>query len=160
MGPQRVTVSDIVEDAVQFTQAHFGVGGFVSASMPEQLRWPAQYDLVFVLSLFSHLPRATWGRWLRALKDAVAPGGLLVFSTHGVKAANFHHVKLDASGFFFTPSSESQAIDGQEYGTTFTSPEFVFAQVDQEWGRNALLHSSLVHFWNHQDAYVLQKPEA
>lgn len=158
VGAQRVTVSDIVEDAVQFACSNFGVQGFVSSSVPEQLRWPRQYDLVFVLSLFSHLPRATWGRWLQALKGAVAPGGLLVFSTHGVKAANFHHVQMDESGFFFTPSSESRAIDGQEYGTTFTSPEFVAAQVSQEWGKETLIHSSMVHFWNHQDAYVLQKP--
>ncbi|MEG2279729.1 class I SAM-dependent methyltransferase [Comamonas sp.] len=158
VGAQKVTVSDIVGDAVAFAQSSFGVQGFVSASAPEQLRWPGQYDLVFVLSLFSHLPRATWGRWLRVLKDAVAPGGLLVFSTHGIKAAEFHHVGLDAEGFFFTPSSESQAIDGQEYGTTFTSPEFVAARVAEEWGPHSLVHQSMQHFWNHQDAYVLQKP--
>lgn len=157
VGTERVTVSDIVEDAMQFAQRTFGVKAFVSASVPEQVQWPQQYDLVFVLSLFSHLPRSTWGRWLRVLKDAVAPGGLLVFSTHGVKAADFHHVPLDETGFFFTPSSESMAIDGQEYGTTFTTPAFVQARVDEEWGKDALLHASMVHFWNHQDAYVLQK---
>lgn len=158
VGVERVAVSDIVDDAMQFARENFEVKAFVSASVPEKVQWPQQYEVVFVLSLFSHLPRSTWGRWLRVLKDAVAPGGLLVFSTHGIKAANFHHVPLDESGFFFTPSSESLAIDGQEYGTTFTSPEFVAARVAEEWGSDALIHSSMVHFWNHQDAYVLQKP--
>ncbi|KFJ11093.1 methyltransferase domain protein [Delftia acidovorans] len=157
LGAERVTVSDIVVDAVDFSQQTFGVKGFASASVPEQVRWPQQYELVFVLSLFSHLPRSTWTRWLQVLRDAVAPGGLLVFSTHGMKAANFDSVKLDDEGFFFAPSSESNAIDANEYGTAFTSEQFVLDRIAETWGTDALRHRSLVHFWNHQDAYVLQR---
>lgn len=158
LGPERVTVSDVVPSAVEFSRATFGVEGFLSASAPEQVQWPAQYDLVFVLSLFSHLPRATWGRWLEALYGAVAPGGVLVFSTHGLKAARFDNVALDEEGFFFAASSESHAIDANEYGTTFTSPEFVLARVAETAGADRLVHQAPVHFWNHQDAYVLRKP--
>lgn len=157
LGAERVTVSDIVVDAVDFSQQTFGVKGFASASVPEQVRWPQQYELVFVLSLFSHLPRSTWTRWLQVLRDAVAPGGLLVFSTHGMKAADFDSVKLDDEGFFFAPSSESNAIDANEYGTAFTSEQFVLDRIAETWGGDALRHRSLVHFWNHQDAYVLQR---
>ena len=157
LGAERVTVSDIVVDAVDFSQQTFGVKGFASASVPEQVRWPQQYELVFVLSLFSHLPRSTWTRWLQVLRDAVAPGGLLVFSTHGMKAADFDSVKLDDEGFFFAPSSESNAIDANEYGTAFTSERFVLDRIAETWGGDALRHRSLVHFWNHQDAYVLQR---
>ena len=158
LGAPRVTVSDVVPSAVEFSRATFGVDGFLSASRPEDVRWPGQYDLVFVLSLFSHLPRSTWSRWLRVLQDAVAPGGLLVFSTHGQKAADFDSVTLDADGFFFAPSSESSAIDAHEYGTAFTSEAFVLKEVAEVWGADALAHHALVHFWNHQDAYVLRKP--
>lgn len=158
LGVPRVTVSDVVPSAVEFSRATFGVDGFLSASRPEDVRWPGQYDLVFVLSLFSHLPRSTWSRWLRVLQDAVAPGGLLVFSTHGVKAADFDNVTLDGEGFFFAPSSESNAIDANEYGTAFTSEAFVLKEIAEVWGPDALAHHALVHFWNHQDAYVLRKP--
>lgn len=157
VGASRVTVSDVVPSAVEFSQSNFGVQGFLSASVPEDVRWPQQYELVFVLSLFSHLPRSTWSRWLRVLQDAVAPGGVLVFSTHGLKAAAFDHVTLEEDGFFFAPSSESNAIDVNEYGTAFTSEAFVRDQIAQVWGADALLHSAPVHFWNHQDAYVLRK---
>lgn len=158
LGPSHVTVSDVVPSAVAFATDTFGVPGFLSASVPEEVQWPQQYELVFVLSLFSHLPRATWTRWLQVLRDAVAPGGLLVFSTHGAKAANFDNVTMDDEGFFFAPSSESNVIDAQEYGTTFTSEAFVQARIAETWGADALVHRSLVHFWNHQDAYVLRKP--
>lgn len=158
LGPARVVVSDVVPSAVNFSRSTFGVDGFLSASVPEAVQWPGRYDLVFVLSLFSHLPRSTWSRWLKVLYEAVAPGGLLVFSTHGIKAANFDQVKLDSEGFFFAASSESTAIDEQEYGTTFTSEAFVLARIAETMGADKLVHKAPVHFWNHQDAYVLRKP--
>ncbi|MFN3438479.1 MAG: class I SAM-dependent methyltransferase [Acidovorax sp.] len=158
LGAQRVVVSDVVQSAVAFSRTTFGVDGFPSASVPEKVEWPGRYELVFVLSLFSHLPRSTWSRWLTVLYDAVAPGGLLVFSTHGIKAANFDHVALDDDGYFFAASSESTAIDEQEYGTTFTSEAFVMARIAETVGADKLVHKMPVHFWNHQDAYVLRKP--
>ena len=157
LGADRVVVSDVVPSAVEFSKNTFGVDGFLSASVPEQVQWPQRYALVFVLSLFSHLPRSTWSRWLKVLYEAVAPGGLLVFSTHGVKAAAFDSVVLDNEGFFFAPSSESHAIDAQEYGTAFTSEAFVLQSIADTLGADCLAHKAPVHFWNHQDAYVLRR---
>ena len=157
LGAGRVVVSDVVPSAVEFSKSTFGVDGFLSASVPEEVQWPQRYELVFVLSLFSHLPRSTWSRWLKVLYQAVAPGGLLVFSTHGVKAATFDSVVLDQEGFFFAPSSESNAIDAQEYGTAFTSEAFVLQSIADTLGADCLVHKAPVHFWNHQDAYVLRR---
>ena len=158
IGAERVTVSDVVPDAVAFSQSTFGVPGLVSHAQPEAVHWPRTYELVFVLSLFSHLPRGSWSRWLARLWDAVAPGGLLVFSTHGVEAARRAGVALDDSGYFFAASSESNAIDAQEYGTAFTSEAFVRQQVGALMGEAALAHFAPVWFWNHQDAWVLRRP--
>jgi 2-polyprenyl-3-methyl-5-hydroxy-6-metoxy-1,4-benzoquinol methylase len=151
----RVTVSDVVCDAVEFSTHTFGVAGFQSSLIPEQVQFQSQYDVVFVLSLFSHLPKSTWSRWLKCLYASVAPGGVMVFSTHGLKAAQHDSVTLDADGFFFAPSSESQAIDVEQYGTTFTSEAYVLTQIEQTLGSGVLMHKALLQFWNHQDAYVL-----
>jgi 2-polyprenyl-3-methyl-5-hydroxy-6-metoxy-1,4-benzoquinol methylase len=157
LGPERVTVSDVVADAVQFSRDAFGVSGFISAARPQELNWTARYDVVFVLSLFSHLPRGSWGRWLGRLFDMVAPGGVLMFSTHGAQAAQRQGVTLDGAGFYFAASSESSAIDAQEYGTAFTDEAFVRAQMAQ-WAPEAqLLRFAPVWFWHHQDAWVLRR---
>ncbi|MFD2378071.1 class I SAM-dependent methyltransferase [Ottowia pentelensis] len=157
VGADRVTVSDVVADAVDFSRGTFGVQGFVSRAVPELLVWPRRHELVFVLSLFSHLPRGSWGRWLSVLWDAVAPGGLLVFSTHGIEAARRAGVNLDGEGYFFAASSESNAIDAQEYGTTFTSPAFVQARVAKLPDAPAVSRFAPQWFWNHQDAWVLKR---
>ncbi len=158
IGAERVTVSDVVRDAVSFSRRTFAVRGFESLLVPEQVVFPQKYEVVFVLSLFSHLPKSTWSRWLKCLYDGVAPGGVLVFSTHGMKAAKHDNVTLDEDGFFFAPSSESSAIDVEQYGTTFTSEDFVMSQIEQTLGTNLLQHKALLQFWNHQDAYVLRRP--
>ncbi len=157
VGAERVTVSDVVTDAVEFARRTFGVAGMASSTRPEDLQWSAQFDLVFVLSLFSHLPRTTWGRWLSRMVDALAPGGILVFSTHGDEAARRQGVLLDAEGYFFAASSESHAIDAQEYGTAFTDENFVRAQIEQFAAGAEIQRMAPVWFWNHQDAWVLRK---
>ncbi|EHL24498.1 type 12 methyltransferase [Acidovorax sp. NO-1] len=158
LGVDRVVVSDVVEDAVCFARETFGVQGFVSAPVPEQVQWDRQHDLVFVLSLFSHLPHATWSRWLERIYGMVSPGGVLVFTTHGAEAVRKQGVVLDENGYFFAPSSESQAIDGQEYGTTFTSEAYVRAHIADHLRGATLLKFAPRQFWHHQDAYVVKKP--
>lgn len=159
LGPQRVTVSDVVPGAVVFSTACFGVRGFVSTSDPAALRWPQRYDLVFVLSLFSHLPRATWTAWLERLWEAVAPGGALVFSTHGDFAARRAGVRLNDDGFHFVAASESKAIAAQEYGTTFTSPAFVQTRIEALTPRPVCWQMEPAWFWAHQDAFMLERPQ-
>ena len=158
LGSQRVTVSDVVPDAVAFARQAFGVDGVLSTSQPEALQWPRRHELVFVLSLFSHLPRSSWTRWLSRLYDAVEPGGLLVISTHGDEAARRQHVALDETGFFFAASSESAAIDVQEYGTAFTSGAFVRGRIAETLGHDRLIRFEPRWFWQHQDAFVLHRP--
>ena len=160
LGPGRVTVSDVVPGAVAFSTTHFGVQGFVSAARPAQLHWPRRYGLVFVLSLFTHLPRATWSAWLARLWEAVAPGGVLVFTTHGALATERAGVTLDAEGFHFHPESESHAIDAAEYGTSYTSRAFVEAELGLLAPPPTRVDVEPAWFWAHQDAWVLQRAEA
>ncbi|MDF1486396.1 class I SAM-dependent methyltransferase [Ramlibacter sp. H39-3-26] len=157
IGAQRVVVSDVVEDAVRFSTERFGVHGVLSAREPAAVRWPGAFDVVFVLSLFSHLPEWTWAAWLRRLYEAVAPGGVLVFTTHGEYAARMQGVALDSRGYFFVPSSESNAIDGADYGTAFTSHAYVMAQIEECIGSGHLQEWAPRYFWAHQDAYVVAR---
>lgn len=157
IGAEKVTASDVVTDAVDFARETLQVEAFLSATRPEDLACPKRYDVVFVLSLFSHLPESSWSRWLVRLYDCVAPGGLLVFTTHGEEAVRRQGVSLNADGFFFAPSSESNAIDAQEYGTTFTGEQFVRAQIARHIGADRIVRHEPKAFWHHQDAWVLRR---
>lgn len=154
LAPGALTVSDVVPGCVAFLQQHWAVKGFDSTSDPAALSIPDRYEIVFALSLFSHLPESTWHAWLRRLYGAVAPGGVLVLTTHGEEAARKSGVDWGATGFAFFAASESQALHGTEYGTSFTSPRFV-----EEAIAAAATPAEVTHipgaFWSYQDAWIL-----
>ena len=150
-------VSDIVPAAMDFLPRHFPVQAVPSTRRPEDLGLPRRFQVIFVLSLFSHLPVGTWSRWLAKLWEATAPGGLLVISTHGTSCADMAKVFLDDNGFAFFGESESSDLDAMEYGVSYTSEAFV---------RNAVrahapgaVHTFMPdHFWSQQDAHILRRP--
>ena len=152
--PGRVTCTDVMPGSVEFLREQFGVEGFQSSHDPEQMIAPAKYDLVFVLSMFTHLPTRMWAPWLRALRRTVAPGGLLVFSVHNEDVAKEIGVVFDANGTHFISSSESPSIDGETYGTTFTTKKFVEDSVNGVFGSKPL-HYRAQGFWNGQDGVVV-----
>lgn len=153
--PGRVTCSDVMPGSVAFLQDQFGVESFESSHDPEKITHAGQYELVFVLSMFTHLPIRMWAPWLRALKRMVKPGGMLVFSVHNEQVANEIGVVFDAGGTHFIASSESPSIDAQTYGTTFTTRKFVEETVASACGAEPLFYKALA-FWNGQDAVVVR----
>ena len=60
----RVWISDIKPGAVDYQKTQFGVHGFVSTSLPEDILVDQAFDCIFVGSLFSHLTNETFARWL------------------------------------------------------------------------------------------------
>jgi SAM-dependent methyltransferase len=147
--PERVTVSDILADAIEFQKREFGVRGVVSVADPDDLRLEDTFDCVFVASLFTHLPEETFTRWLARLWALVRRGGLLLFSTHDLPAGKTATGDID-----FTPVSESRTLDATQYGSAFVTPSFVARALDsvgagRSWTR---LPRGLNRF---QDLYVV-----
>ncbi len=153
--PGRVTCTDVMPGSVEFLLEQFGVESFESSHDPETLVLPAKYDLVFVLSMFTHLPPRMWVPWLRALQQTVKPGGLLVFSVHNQAVANEGGVVFDADGTHFITSSESPSIDGETYGTTFTTKDYVEDCVSNVFGGKPLFFQKQA-FWHGQDGVVVR----
>ena len=79
-----------------------------------------RFDVIFVASLFSHLPERRFVPWLRWLYRRLAPGGVLVVSTHGPESL-LPGRALPAGGFHFETLSESRRLTGDEYGSTWVS---------------------------------------
>jgi SAM-dependent methyltransferase len=124
LAPERLWVSDIYPQAVAFQQATFGVHGLPSAPDPAAFDCPQRFDLVFVTSLFTHLPEATFRGWLERLLSVLTPKGLLVFSVHDESLLPPGE-EMPTGGLRFAPSSESRSLDPEAYGSTWVSESFV-----------------------------------
>jgi SAM-dependent methyltransferase len=153
--PGRVTCTDVMPCSVDFLREQFGVAGFQSSHDPAMVTAPARYDLVFVLSMFTHLPIRMWAPWLSVLGRMLNPGGLLVFSVHNEDFAKEQGVTFDAAGTHFISSSESPSIDGETYGTTFTTKKFVEDSVNNVFGSKPF-HYRAQGFWHGQDGVVVR----
>ena len=152
-----VTASDIHEEAVSFIQDQLGVSGLLSQVNPRDFIAPTEYDVVFALSLFSHLPDSTFGAWLSTLYKCLREKGLLIFTTHG-KLSNNMYLKMEVSsdGFGFKPTSEQKDLEVADYGTTVSEFSYVIKQLKDNTGQHPIFFSE--GFWfEHQDLYIVRK---
>ena len=120
-----ITVSDILEGGMEFQARQFGVRTILSTTRPDDFAAPSKYDLIFVASLFTHLPPATFTPWLRRLATLLEPEGLLLFSVHDESIAP---AKVE-DGISFKTYSESRVLDAEDYGSTWVTESFVREQI-------------------------------
>ncbi|HYC91543.1 MAG TPA: methyltransferase domain-containing protein, partial [Thermoanaerobaculia bacterium] len=124
-----ITVSDILEGGMEFQAAQFGVRTILSKTDPAQFEAPGRYDVIFVASLFTHLPPATFTPWLQRLADLLTPGGLLIFTVHD-ESISPHKFE---GGISFESRSESRVLDVDDYGSTWVTEAYVREQVPAGW---------------------------
>lgn len=153
-----ITSSDIHLEANDFVATVLGGRAVPSSSVPECFDAAGEYDFVFALSFFSHMPKATFLRWLRALFKALRVGGSLIFTAHGATTLRkvLPEVVLDDEGFYFRPQSEQDDLEKTEYGTAVTSNKFVVERLENlENCELRLIRAGL--WWGHQDLYAASK---
>ncbi|MBV9758726.1 MAG: class I SAM-dependent methyltransferase, partial [Alphaproteobacteria bacterium] len=155
----KVFGSDVHPQAVEFLR-DMGLEAILSASQPEEFAPQQQFDIVFALSFFTHMPKRTWTRWLRALIDCLRPGGHLIFTTHGepglevMRKGLGRELAFDPDGFWFEPTSEQADLSTAEYGATATSFGYVYAQL---LTANARLRRFQQAGAGYQDLYIVQR---
>jgi SAM-dependent methyltransferase len=164
MDRSRLTVSDVDPVAVQFVCRKLGVRGFASTIDPLDLRHEDRYDVILIVSLFSHLPLADWGPWLGRLGRLLEPGGALAFSTLGMHAFDVNIPDAErgafeavAEGFFYRAANETRGrLSTDHYGLSYVAEGPVRDLVGQHFPGSivAACPRALNGF---QDVYVLER---
>lgn len=155
--PEKITVAEIDPAAVRFQTETFGVRGTVSGTRPEDFRVDGPFDTILAVSFFSHLPGPRFESWLRRLYDGLPPGGMLIFTVHGMDL--LPGLEMDrVSGIVFRPVSETTRLDGAEYGTSYVTREFVRTVADRVTGGQGRLVACPYGLCGFQDLYVLLRP--
>jgi SAM-dependent methyltransferase len=150
---ERVWVSEILPTAVRFQAEEFGYRSVQSTTSPRDFNLEQKFDLVFVCSLFTHLPERTFTDWLAKLYSLLSPGGLLVFSVHDQAIMPEEH-SLNQRGFCFGAASEIRDLNPNDYGFCFVNEAFVREAIRQATGQTdyGRLRRGLVAY---QDMYVV-----
>lgn len=153
--------SDIHPQACEFVTTNIRVPTLQSSARPEDLNVGGGYDFVFVISLFSHLPDSSFGRWINALTNTLAPGGYLMFTTHGdVSMLRYKGMDLkqfeQGDGWVYIRRSDQPDIADDDYGTMLVEPTYVTRSI--AGCAPAQLRSFTSAAWfGHQDEWVIQR---
>jgi SAM-dependent methyltransferase len=160
--PSQVWVSDIKAGAIAFQRAEFGVEGFLSATDPNDLRSPTSFDVIFVGSLFSHLPAQAFERWLEWAWNALTERGTLIFTTHPIELVP-ERERPGGDHVFHEQNEESVAetdaspLPVGDYGTMYVDGAFVNAALAKATHNSGIVER-IPRGWLTQDVYVVRHP--
>jgi SAM-dependent methyltransferase len=106
---------DIREADLQFVAGEFDVRTWVSGTDVSLLKPPSSYDLIWVGSVFTHLPMRVSVELFDKLASWLNPAGVLVFTSHG------RHVSAlgEQSNFYGIPDDWSRVLSeyrNRKYG--------------------------------------------
>jgi len=152
--PERVWAAEIQPDAVSFAVEEFGVHGLPSSARPEDFDPGERFDLIWVASLFSHLPPGLFQRWLKRLSGLLSPDGIMLFTVHD-EALLPPDMQMPDTGILYIEGSENAELGTDIYGTTFVTEDYVRAAVTEALGsdRACMRLARLINY--EQDAYVI-----
>lgn len=119
------------------------------------------FDVVYSISLFTHLDTRYQDLWLAEIVRILKPGGILITSTHGADCletcTNAERSELSAKGIVFRIDHVGRfKIDGLPdfYQTTFHTRQYVL----RHWASYLSVKSYIERgVNNHQDLIVLRK---
>jgi SAM-dependent methyltransferase len=168
MPAARVTACDIQKEAVAWCAAEYGVRPLLAD--PELVATAfARYDLLFAISLVTHLSERRLTRLFSVLNDIIKPNGVVIFSSHGrTSARNATAIKeyldpariivdLEKDGIVFIPYPHSRDKD---IGDTFVTKEYIERMMARHAPMLSLVFCEEATFWDMQDCYVFKREAA
>jgi SAM-dependent methyltransferase len=164
----QITACELMPDAVRFCAETFGAMPAQSSYNLDELTLAARFDLIWCGSLITHLDARRTRDLLKFFARHLAPGGLLLFTTHGDFVAG--RVQ-DMADFYGLNRADIPALvaayrrDGHSYldypaepgyGVSLTAPDWVRAEARDVGGLREVYFRA--RGWDeHQDVFGFVK---
>jgi ubiquinone/menaquinone biosynthesis C-methylase UbiE len=127
--------TDVDFEAIEWCRTHLRRERFeINAPLPP-LPYPDDYfQVVYCLSVFTHLDETMQDAWLPELHRVLEPGGLLILSVHGRNAgkglAAGDAVTLKSAGFLHKTSNKLRGMVPSWYHTTWHSRDYIVKRLE------------------------------
>ena len=151
---------DIDAEAIAWNSAWLpGLASFAcNAVMPPTPFSTGQFDGIYSVSVFTHLPEEMQFAWLTELRRILRPGGLLVASVHGGKYAAEGPLEvrdeIATRGFAYRTGAVTEGLPDFYMMAMHAEP-----YIRAKWSRFfevVAVHERLIH--GHHDGVVLRRP--
>ena len=167
-GATALTGCDIDRDNVEWCNQHLP-GAFVACRLSPPLPFAnASFDLIYGISVFTHMREPMQMRWLGELARVSAPGCLLMMTIHGETAIDFsrlapreyRRVRDDVRRAGIVVSGINTQLDGHaehegEYVNVYHSADYVRST----WGRYFDVMHVIPGYILHHDLVVMRKAQ-
>lgn len=137
---------------------------FSSISINIPTEYPANYfDLVYGISVFTHLPLRLQSEWLVELNRIIKPGGILLVTTHGsffnAQLSQKEKKLLTEKGFFEKAFHQNKQLQsGDRNYTMYVTEDYFKKIIDSHFSIKAYYDGSLFpEKFGGQDLWILQK---
>jgi len=161
-GSAALDACDIEKKAVEFCAREFKVNPILSQQDISLVSFPRKYDLIWMGSLITHLPREAINNTFKSMGKILNKEGVFVFTTHGPTCLTILdsygvgspdrfivEKSLTESGYYFIPYAGDK-----EYGITLTTKEFIVKSIHEATdGRMKLIFYRPEGWDNHQDVF-------
>jgi SAM-dependent methyltransferase len=156
----RLHGTDVDREAIAWCAAQIPFARFqVNQALPPLDYADDGFDLIYAVSVLTHLDEPAQLRWLAELRRVAQPGGIVLLSIHGDGAHDAlddaQRARLDARGFVFVRTDRWKGIHPDWYQVTFHTP----AYVHEQFGKFFEVVKYVPHgLTRQQDFVVLRKP--
>jgi len=155
-GP-RLAGTDLHAGGIEWARGRLGFAEFrVNGAAPPLDYRDATFDLVFSLSVLTHLDEGDQRAWLAELRRVSRRGAILLLSTHGptctADLSPAERAALDERGFLAVPARGLWGVFERYFNSYHLE-----AWVRRVWGESFTIRAYLPRGLNdHQDLYVLE----
>jgi SAM-dependent methyltransferase len=156
------TGSDISASAIEWNQRHLGFAKFIANGMQPPLPLPdGSFDLIYAVSVVTHLSEELQNAWLAELSRLLRPGGIAALTVSGEEVARWRLSPDEFAKFRAAGHSYKYIQDGGLHGLpdfyqdAFHSRAYVVSAWARYFQPVAYLRNGMTYL---QDLAVLRKP--
>lgn len=148
--------SDIDQEAIAWCKSNLShLGEFSTNDILPPLPYDDNFfDVIYSISVFTHLPEDMQLLWLEELSRVTRRGGYLLITTHGEGLAP-EEIRQDLRehGFYYSVSSGTDGLP-DFYQTSFHTEQYIRHHWSNHFEIVSILHKGIL---NHQDLVICRK---
>ena len=158
LNPSNLVGADVWKGGVEFCAQEFGSTPFVVYNENPISNMGLKFDIIIVVSVFSHLPPKRFESNLNALRDSLSENGLMFISVHGKYFEKLHNLNLNLTdGYHYgplgkIPNHTKGRLDVEEYSFMCVNDQFIREMVRKVGLRVVDFKEEGI---GHQDLYTL-----
>lgn len=152
--------TDVDMEAIEWCRTHLPLVNWrANRALPPLAYGQNAFDLVYSISVFTHLAAGPQELWLAELARVLRPGGILLLTVYGEGARRQfdepRRQRLNREGFLFETSTKLRGIVPEGYHTAHHTREYALSRVAAHFRVLAYIAGGM----GDQDALIAQRHE-